>query len=74
MAPQIFRTELPRGVYRWTKADPEDHWARVHVRAGEWTDLSKADYDSQKIEPTFWALQEEDSWLEDAAGLSGGGM
>lgn len=64
-----------KGIYRFTKSSPDDHWARIEVRLGEWTELSKADYDAQGIEPTFWALQEVDSWREDMAGRAGdGGM
>jgi hypothetical protein len=65
--------ELPQGVFRWTKNGPEDHWARVHVRLGAWIDLPKAEYDAQKIEPTFWGLQERESWEEGVSGLMGGG-
>lgn len=54
------------GVYRYLKASPDTWWARVEVRRGEWTDLSKADYDAQGIEPSFWGLLEEESWREDA--------
>ncbi len=63
--------ELPEGVFRWTKDGPDDHWARVHIRLGEWIDLSKADYDSQGIEPTFWTLREKESWQEQVTGLMG---
>lgn len=64
-----------RGVFRYlkTSGEPEDWWARVEVRLGEWSDLSKAEYDERRIEPTFWALQEEESWREGAISLSGGG-
>lgn len=67
--PAELEVELPQGVFRWTNGGSEDHWARVHVRLGEWIDLPKADYDAQKIEPTFWALQERDSWRESVTGL-----
>jgi len=70
---EVFGDELPpQGVFRWTKDGPEDHWARVHLRLGEWTDLPKAEYDAQQIEPTFWALQERESWEESVSGLAGG--
>lgn len=62
---------LPMGVFRWTKEGPEDHWARVHVRLGEWADMTKVEYDAQQIEPTFWALQERDRWRESVASLMG---
>jgi hypothetical protein len=66
--PEEVESELPQGVFRWT-SDGAD-WARVHIRLGEWIDLPKAEYDAQKIEPTFWALQEKDSWREGVGGLS----
>jgi hypothetical protein len=56
--------DLPQGVFRWTKTGPEDHWARVHVHWGEWIDMPQADYEAQKIEPHFWALQEVNDWRE----------
>jgi hypothetical protein len=67
--PEKLERELPLGVFRWVKDGPEDHWARVHIRLGEWIDLSKADYDTQQIEPTFWALQEVETWRERVASL-----
>jgi hypothetical protein len=63
--------QLPQGVFRWTKDGPEDHWARVHIRLGEWIDLSKVEYDARQIEPTFWALLEVEVWRESVASLGG---
>lgn len=58
-----------RGIYRWMKENAAEDWhARVEVAQGQWTDMSKAEYDARKIEPTFWALQEEDSWREGVLG------
>jgi len=57
-----------RGVFRWTKGGSEDWWVRVEVRLGEWTDVSRADYEAEyaagRAEPHFWGLQEEQSWRE----------
>lgn len=66
-----------QGIFRFLKSKdgPEDWWAKVEVRLGEWTELSKSDYDAQKIEPTFWALREVDSWRESVISeIGGGGM
>ena len=62
-----------KGIFRFTKSGADDHWARVEVRRGEWSDLSKADYDAQQVEPTFWALQEEDSWRQGVIDKFGSG-
>lgn len=51
-----------KGLYCWTKDGPDDWWARVEVRQGEWTDMSKADYEAQKVEPHFLALPDVESW------------
>lgn len=56
-----------KGIYRYQKAASRD-WARVELKLGEWTDLSKDEYDAHKIEPTFWALPEEESWRAAALG------
>ncbi|MEZ5972395.1 MAG: hypothetical protein R3C31_11345 [Hyphomonadaceae bacterium] len=55
---------MKRGIYRFQK-DGAD-WARVELSRGLWTDVSKSDYDAEEIEPTFWALQEEESWRRSA--------
>jgi hypothetical protein len=55
-----------RGLFRFLQVTDgiEHHVARVEIRLGEWTNMSKLDYDTANIEPTFWALPEEDSWRE----------
>lgn len=60
-----------RGLYRFTR-NGEDG-ARVELSLGRWADLSKDDYDAQQIEPTYWALPEEESWRGSVIAEAGGG-
>lgn len=59
-----------RGVYRhFEEKGAQDIWrARVEIRPGEWTDIERATYERDGLQPTFWDLPLEDDYLASKLG------
>jgi hypothetical protein len=57
-------------LWRWSEGEgaAEVYWARIELSLGEWTDISRADYEAEHGDHTYWALPTRDSYFEDFHG------